>query len=179
MLKVIPSVLFILGSIASIAQRDVDERSPLKERIYFGGGLGFGTGTGYTQFSLNPLVGYMVNPQFSTGLVINYQNYIYTYYNPSVSIQQYGISPFARYRLSKELFLYGEFDIINAPNYNGLGGSGDRAIYNRLPVGLGYVFSSGNGRGALNAIGLYDLIYKNNNSGIFQSPWVFRVFFTY
>jgi len=177
MFKVFASILFILSSIASIAQRDVDERSTLKERLYFGGGLGFSTGTGYTQFSLNPLIGYMVNPRFSAGGVLNYQNYIYSFTNPSTSIQQYGISPFARYKLSPELFMYGEFNIINAPSF--ITSASERAIYTRLPVGLGYVFSSGNGRGSLNAIALYDLIYKNNTSFIFQSPWVIRVFFTY
>jgi len=173
----IVTILFLLCSLSSLAQREVDERSPFKERIYFGGGLGFSTGTGYTQFSLNPLVGYMVNSRFSTGGVINYQNYIYSFTNPSTSIQQYGISPFARYKRSQELFLYGEYSILSAPSF--ISATSERAIYTRLPVGLGYVFSTGNQRGGLNAIALYDLIYKNNNSTIFQSPWVIRVFFTY
>ncbi len=175
MLKVVIASLVFIHSLACVAQREVDEDSPFKDRIYFGGGLGFSTGTGYTQFSLSPLVGYMVNPKFSTGMGFTYQNYIYSYVTPSISVQQYGFSPFVRYNIN-EIFLYGEFNAINSPTYISTTRN-ERAYYTRLLAGLGYSFTSGSNRGGLNAMALYDLAYKNN--GIFQSPWVIRVFFTY
>jgi hypothetical protein len=119
----------------------------------------------------------MIDPKLSAGLGVTYQDFIYTYYTPSISIQQYGVSPFIRYHVNQQLFLYGEYDVINAPTY--ITGSSERAIYNRLPIGLGYSMGRGRGRGALNIVGLYDVLYKNSYTGIFQSPWVFRVFFTY
>jgi hypothetical protein len=161
--------LFLHASVACLAQRDVDDRSPLKDRLYFGGGLGFGTGTGYTQFSLSPLVGYMVTPKFSTGMGIIYQGQFFN----NFSLQQYGVSPFARYNLSRELFLYGEYQFINSPSFS----SNDRTIYTRTPVGLGYALSSNNGRGGLNIVGLYDLSFKAGS--IFQTPWVLRAFVTF
>jgi len=167
--------LFLCFFVSSFAQRDVDERSTLSERLYFGGGLGFGTGTGYTQFSLSPIVGYMVTPKFSAGMGLTYQNYSYSYTTPSISVQQYGFSPFARYNIN-ELFLYGEFNALNSPTYISTTRT-ERAFYTRLLAGLGYTFTTGRDRGGLNAVALYDLAYKNN--GIFQSPWVIRVFFTY
>lgn len=170
-------LLLLLGSFSAFSQLEVDERSSLKERIYFGAGVGFLTGTGFTQFSLNPLVGYMVNSRFSTGIVIRYQNYIYSFARPSFSIQQYGLSPFVRYKLNQEFFLYGEYSLINSPSF--ITRTSERALYTRLPVGLGYFFPVGNKRGGFNTVLLYDLIYKNQNSAIFQSPLVTGLFYTF
>jgi hypothetical protein len=169
-------VLFLLMAIPTslIAQREVDEDTPhkFKDRVYFGGGFGLGGGTGYFSVSLNPIVGYMITPKFSGGMGINYQLLSYTDIKPSVSINQYGISPFLRYNFD-QLFAYGEYNLIST-NYLG---SDRRYFVDRLLLGLGYSQSLG-GRGGLNVVGLYDVLYKNNNSP-FPSPWVVRAYFTF
>lgn len=163
-------------SLTAFGQRDVSDRSgwSLKDRIYLGGGLGFNGGTDsygnrFFYWSLYPIVGYMITPQFSGGLGIQWQHYNYPDINES--LDQYGFSPFVRYNLGK-MFAYSEYSFVNAPFL----GTNDRANYRRFLLGLGYSMPLG-GRSKVNAMGLYDVIYKAN--GPFGTPWVFRVFFSF
>ncbi|HZX72978.1 MAG TPA: hypothetical protein VFE57_01045 [Cyclobacteriaceae bacterium] len=175
-MRALPLILIALV-IASSAygQREIDESSgpSLSDRLYFGGGLSFSGGNSgygrYTYFSLNPLVGYMVTPHFSTGLGVQWQHYNYP--DTKLTLDQYGISPFVRYNFG-QLFAYSEFSVINTPFLN----NDNRAYYNRFLVGLGYSQPLGR-RGSINAMGLYDIIYKPY--GPFSSPWIFRVYFSF
>jgi hypothetical protein len=177
-MKHIILVIFFFTSIAAIGQREISENSgwSLKDRLYTGGGLGFNAGTDsygnkYFYFALNPIVGYMVTPKFSVGTGVNWQRYSYS--EPiKINIDQYGASPFLRYNFS-ELFAYGEYNLLNTPTIN----FSQRRTYDRLLLGLGYSQPLG-GRGAINFMGLYDVIYDQNERA-FPSPWVFRVFFSF
>ena len=147
---------------------------PLSERVFFGGGGGFNTGVNqfgfrYTYIAISPLVGYRITMPWSAGLQLMYATYRYPQIGTSVS--QYGIAPFTQYRFGK-LFVYGEFQIISAPNVN----NDRRAIYNRLPLGLGFTQPIGT-RAAINVVALYDVLY-NKATAIFPSPWVLRVYIT-
>lgn len=167
------SLLIALPTFVS-AQREVDEDTPqkFKDRVYFGGGFGLGGGTGYFSVSVNPIIGYMLTQKFSAGMGINYQLLSYTNIKPAININQYGISPFLRYNFD-QLFAYGEYNLIST-NYIG---SDKRYFVDRLLLGLGYSQSLG-GRGGLNVVGLYDVLYKVNSSP-FPSPWVVRAYFTF
>lgn len=170
--------IFFLGlmlfTVVCFGQREVDENAPpkLKDRIYFGGGLGLGGGTGYFSLALNPIVGYMVTPKFSVGTGVNYQTISYTDIKPSRTISQYGVSPFMRYNFD-QLFAYSEYNLLST-NYIG---SDNRQWVSRFLIGLGYSQPLGN-RGAINVVGLYDVLYQQNSSP-FASPYVFRVFFSF
>lgn len=167
-------------SYASFAQREVEEdtKPKFKDRVYFGGGFGLNGGTDgygnrYFYFAVNPIVGYMITPQFSMGTGVSWQQYNYT--DVKVKINQYGVSPFARYNFGK-LFSYAEYNLINTPNF--YNASGSRTNYDRLLLGLGYSQPFGTGRGAINAMALYDVLYQKTDR-VFASPWVFRVFFSF
>jgi len=162
---------------AAIAQREIQDNTgwSLKDRIYLGGGLSFNGGTdGYNNrffyFALNPIVGYMITPQLSSGMGFQWQHYEYPDINET--IDQYGFSPFLRYNFGK-LFTYAEYNIMNSQMYFN---SSDRQNFSRLLLGVGYSQPLGP-RGAVHAMGLYDVIYKVN--GPFASPWVFRVYFSF
>jgi len=166
----------LFGSIAAWGQRDVTDRTgwSLSDRIYLGGGLGFNGGVDnygnrFFYFSLYPMVGYMITPQLSSGLGVQWQHYNYPDINES--IDQYGFSPFIRYNLGK-MFAYSEYSFVNSPSLY----ANDRTNYRRFLLGLGYSMPLG-GRTKVNVMGLYDVIYKQN--GPFGTPWVFRVFFSY
>lgn len=171
-------VFFILLSVTCFGQREIEEGagSSWSERLYFGGGLGLnggvdGYGSKYFYFALNPIVGYMVTPKFSVGTGLNWQRFTYT--EPiKFHYDQYGISPFMRYNFS-ELFAYGEYNLLNTPTYN----IAQRKTFDRLLLGLGYSQPIG-GRGAVNVMALYDVIYDQQER-VFPSPWVFRVFFSF
>lgn len=163
--------------INAAAQREVDgsNKSAFMDRIYFGGGLGFSGGTSsfgrYTFIGLYPVIGYMVNSNMSVGTSITYQ--YYNYPDQNVSLTQYGVSPFLRYNFG-QLFAYTEYMILNSPTYDP---GAPRKTYNRWLLGLGFSQPIGK-RGAINAMGLYDVLY-NPADRVFASPWVFRVFFSY
>ncbi len=171
-------VLLIGLPLLGISQREIEEgeKPKLKDRLYFGGGFGLNSGTdgfGYSYFfyALNPIVGYMVNPKFSVGTGINWQQTSFD--RPKVTLTQYGISPFARYNFD-QLFAYGEYNLISTPTFIN---SDHRSIFNRMLLGLGYSQPLGN-RGAINAMALYDVLYSQSERA-FASPWVFRVFFSF
>lgn len=177
-MKRLSLILFLASlSVTALAQRDVMDNAKLSERLYFGGGLGLNGGTDsygnrYFYVGLYPIVGYMVNTQFSVGMGINYQYYSYPDWDQE--IHQYGFSPFMRYNFG-QLFLYAEYALLNTPVYNI--NSGVRKTYDRLLLGAGFSQPLG-GRGALNVMGLYDVLW-NRSEYAFASPWVFRVFVSF
>ena len=120
---------------------------------------------------LYPIIGYKVTNQFSAGATLTYQ--YYNYPDNNYSVTQYGISPFVRYNFG-QMFVYSEYMILNSPTYDP---NTPRKVYNRWLMGIGYSMPLGK-RGALNAMGLYDVLYKTSDR-VFNSPWVFRVFFSF
>lgn len=167
-------VALLLVSLTATAQRDVLDNTKLSDRLYFGGGMGLNAGTDpysgkYFYIALFPIIGYMVNNQFSVGTGITYQYYSYS--DIGQEIHQYGVSPFARYNFG-QVFLYGEYSLLSTPTY--YGPTSPRKIYDRLLLGVGFSQPLG-GRGSLNVMGLYDVIWRQGDYA-FTSPWVFRVF---
>ncbi|MFN7791496.1 MAG: hypothetical protein ACK5NM_03005, partial [Cyclobacteriaceae bacterium] len=88
-------VLLIGLPLLGISQREIEEgeKPKLKDRLYFGGGFGLNSGTdgfgnSYFFYALNPIIGYMVNPKFSVGTGINWQQTSYD--RPKVTLTQYG-----------------------------------------------------------------------------------------
>jgi hypothetical protein len=177
MKRLIVLLMFALP-LLSMAQRDIEEgaKPSLKDRLYFGGGFGLNSGSlngiNYFYISLNPIVGYMVNPKFSVGTGISWQRTSYDS-KPSVALTQYGVSPFMRYNFD-QLFAYAEYNYITTPTFSAPGQS---RAFSRLLLGVGYMQPLG-GRARLNAMALYDVLY-NQAEGAFASPWVFRVFFSF
>ncbi|HMQ01000.1 MAG TPA: hypothetical protein PKC24_14565 [Cyclobacteriaceae bacterium] len=176
-------IVFIIFSVAFIhfaafAQREVDDRTgwSLTERMYFGGGMGLNTGVDafgnrFFYVGLNPIVGYMINSQLSVGTGVLWQHLSYT--DLEITINQYGVTPFARYNFG-QMFAYGEYMYISTPTFLNVN---NRRNFDRLLLGLGYTQPLGK-RGAINGMALYDVIY-NPAERAFTSPWVFRVFFSF
>lgn len=177
MKRVVLLVAVLLISIATSAQynrsNQKNSSSSIMDKVYFALGGGFGSGTGingrYSYYSILPTIGYRVTPEFLAGLNLTYSKYNYPDYG--VSYSQFGYAPFVRYYF-QQLFFQLEYDRISSTTYD----NQPVKLYNRFFVGLGYKMPLGK-RGALNAMGLYDIIYKND--GVFNSPFVFRVFFSY
>jgi hypothetical protein len=150
------------------------EGAPWTERVFFGGGGSFNggvdaAGNRYTYFALNPLVGYRVNKPASVGLAINYA--LVSYPDIPAKASQYGVSPFAQYRVGK-IFGWAEYSFISVPNYDNT----YRSTYKRFPVGLGFTQPIGP-KAAINVMALYDLRYHYNNT-FFTNPFIIRIFIT-
>lgn len=177
MKKWLTCALVIVTSLTTYGQREIDEDSnpSFSERLYFGGGLGLNGGTDsygnrYFYVGLYPIVGYMVNNEFSVGTGISYQ--YYSYPDVDETYIQYGISPFARYNFG-QVFLYGEYSLMNTPTFI----NAQRKNFSRLLLGVGYSQPLGQ-RGALNVMGLYDVLWVRTDYA-FASPWVLRVYFSF
>ena len=178
MKKPIVCFLFLLFTLTAWAQREVDDQSKLSDRLYFGGGLGLNGGTDsygqrYFFVGLYPIIGYMVNNQFSVGTGITFQYYSYpdAPANYTSSLTQYGVSPFARYNFG-QVFLYTEYMFLSTPTYI----NNQRKLFNRLLLGVGFSQPLGK-RSSLNVMGLYDVLWKQQDAA-FASPWVLRVYFS-
>lgn len=176
-MKITGFLLLMLLSVSVMGQREIEEDAgwTLKDRLYFGGGFGLSGGQDsygnkYFYFALNPIVGYMVTPDFSVGTGVGWQRLSYS--EPvKQKIDQYAVSPFARYNFG-QLFAYGEYSLVNSSTFI----STERRNFDRLLLGLGYSQSTGQ-RGAINVMALYDVLYREDEA--FASPWVFRVFFSF
>lgn len=168
--------LFIGFAFGATAQRTLDYQNTgdpsFGDRIFFGGGLGFGAGTNSTSIQVNPIVGYMITPKLSAGVGVDYQ-YI-NYKNIDFEDNLWGFQVFSRYNI-KMFFAQAEY---NALNYTQLyfDGSEQRESVSRFLLGGGISQPLGR-RGAINLAAMYDVLYENN--GPFGSPWVFRIYFSY
>lgn len=171
-------ILYVLFcSSVAMSQVTLGDAPKGKDRLYFGGGIGLNAGTnsqGYRYFyvGLYPVVGYMLNEKASIGTGLTWQHYEYS--DIGQTIDQYGVSPFFRYNLG-QMFAYSEYMFLNSPVYDNNGIS-SRQTYNRWLMGIGYSQPIGR-RSAVNAIGMYDVLWKSTNY-FFSSPWVFRIYFT-
>ena len=169
-----------LSTTLSFAQVDVEDQASWKDRIYTGGGGGFSGGSNnlgkFFSISVSPIVGYMITQQASAGLGISYQYTSYSDLPSPNSYSMYGVSPFVRYNF-KELFLTAEYNYLSIP-INLFSTNSDRVFRDRMLLGAGYsVPMGGSGRGRINAMALYDVLFRPGNG--FSSPWVFRVFFSF
>lgn len=156
------------------AQKDVDfdDNPSFKDRIFFGGGLGFSGSSQQTNITLSPIVGYMITQQWSAGVGVTYQYIKLKHYD--ISDNLWGGNVFTRYSIS-QFFAQAEYDYINFDS-NLLDDLDNRDSATRLLLGGGISQPLGN-RGAVNLLAMYDLTY--NNDGPYDSPWVFRVYFSF
>jgi hypothetical protein len=116
--------IILTGSLSSFGQ-ETNVKKPFKERIYIGGGLGFGFGSNSVLIDVSPMLGYSVTENLVMGLGFTYKyyqynDYYYKYDDKTFSDLKnhiYGGSIFARYFLSgigipviENMFLHAEVE---------------------------------------------------------------------
>jgi hypothetical protein len=118
--------------------KEKDSR-PLKDRIWFGGGVGLNFGS-VTAIQVEPMVGYKVDPKgkFSLGTGFTYWYFSDNRYVPRIEYNAYGYRLFARYRVIEQAYLHGEFLHMNAERYIGIGEGVQRIWVPHLLLGGGY-----------------------------------------
>ncbi len=82
-----------------------------RERLFFGGNVGFNFSSDYTVIDVNPLVGYRFTDKFSSGIQIDYSFIQISYMDVSTSI--YGVSVFASYIFYKNFLAKAEYQHIS------------------------------------------------------------------
>ena len=90
------------------------ERTPFKDRIFFGGNLGLQFGSA-TYVDVSPLVGYKITEKFHAGLGATYIYFKYkdTYNNLSYETSIYGGRVFGSYYFLENLFGHAEYEVLN------------------------------------------------------------------
>ena len=144
-------------------ERDSNIESSWKDRVFTGGGLGLQFGQ-ITLVNVAPYLGYKFTDKISGGLGVTYLYYRDNIYEYESSI--YGGSIFGRYYLMNQLFLHGEYELLNLKVYNEFKKAYSREFAPGLLLGAGYSQSAG-GKVTFNLMVLWDILenryypYKN------------------
>jgi len=108
-----------------------------KNSVLVGGGFSLQTGSGNSQFSLNPTVGVFAADNFLLGGTLTFN----TQKLGSVKSTEFGIGPFARYyfgNTSTKPFLVGEFDFLSSKTEQSSTASEIKTNGTRFLIGLGF-----------------------------------------
>ena len=148
---------------------------PFKERIVTGGGFGLGFGSTQDYISISPVIGYALTAKVMAGTSFTFRYTNYKYYTPSVTLIDYGLSPFARYTFYKGFFIQTEYEYLNYefPLNNG---ETTRQQFRSFLAGGGIIQPLGN-KAALYFMALYNFSYVNAGTGIYtpyDSPLIIR-----
>ncbi len=113
-------------------------KSRFRENLFFGGGFGFQIGT-ITSIELLPEVSYRFHPKFYIGIGGHFsylKNFSYDY-----QAAVYGGKAFARFYVYNNLFLQGEFELLNVKEFDFdslLRYTGRRIFVSGVLGGIGY-----------------------------------------
>ncbi len=153
------------------AQPDHDAR-PLRDRIWFGGGVSLMFGT-VTNLGIAPMVGYKIDQKgkWSAGLGGNYYYFSDNRYNPAYESSTYGWSLFSRYRVIPQAYLHAEYNAQNYLMYSPYADVSQREWVPFLLVGGGYAQPVG-GHSYMTFQVLWDVIQD------IRSPYGSQPFFT-
>lgn len=170
------TLVLILGCMSAAAfgqsrHKDDDnslEGVPFKERIVVGGGLGLQFGSQVDVVSLSPMVGYKLTQKLMAGSSVTYRYTKYKYFNPSIKLTDYGVSPFVRYTIFSGIFLQAEYEYLNY-EFPESATTTIRKGYNSFLAGGGFIQPIG-GKAAFYLLALYNFSYQSVNPGEY-SPY--------
>jgi hypothetical protein len=106
-------ILAVAGSVFGQGEANSLKGTPFKERIVTGGGMGLGFGSGQDFFSISPVIGYQITRKLMAGTGFTYRYTNYKYYKPSIKLKDYGVNPFARFTVYRNIFLQTEYEYLN------------------------------------------------------------------
>ncbi len=121
------------------SQKVKKDTRPLKDRLWFGGGLGLNFGN-VTSIQIEPLVGYKVDKKgkLSVGTGFTYWYLSDNRFTPKLVQNAYGYRLFSRYRFIPQAFAHVEHLNLNAERFIGTNGNVQRIWVPHLLVGGGY-----------------------------------------
>jgi len=147
-------LVFFTGIINCQYFENPKEKPSIKDKLFFGGGVGFQFGQ-VTLIEIAPLVGYKVTERFQPGISLTYSYYKDDRYSFPVNYSTYGGSVFARFFLFEGLFAHAEAEALNIKVYNSATDTKRQWIENYL-VGGGYFQKFGE-RGGMYLLVLWNL----------------------
>lgn len=151
-------------------------------RFWYGGGLGLGFNnngqSSQFDFSLSPMVGYKITPEFSVGPRVELS---YTHFRTNLgssnvfktNLLSYGVGIFTRYKVFNQFFAHAEYQVESRQQPLNFNGDKIRTRFNNFYLGGGY--TSGGQIGYEISL-LYNLIEDDNTIDL---PIDYRIAFTY
>lgn len=86
---------------------------PLKDRIVTGGGVGLSLGSVQDFFSVSPVIGYRLTAKLLAGTGVTYRYTNYKIIKPSIKLHDYGVNPFLRFTVYRNIFIQTEYEYLN------------------------------------------------------------------
>lgn len=145
-------------SIAQYYENKKEEKPPIKERIFFGGGFGLQFGT-VTQVEVSPIIGYRLTKRLQAGIGITYSYYNDKRFTPAFDFSTYGGSVFSRFFILDNIFAHAEIEALNTEVFN-IYLETDRRWIDNYYIGGGFYQRFGPRSGVAITI-LYNLNYQN------------------
>ena len=153
---------------AQVYYEEESDSLSFRDRLYLGGNLALNVFGENKFIDVSPLAGYMVTPRYSVGAGATYQ-YISRQFRaiPSgdrftLSSSVYGGRVFNRYNVTREYFLYGEFENLSAEFGVGNGDS-QREWVPGLFLGVG-TFQQFFANGGINIMVLFNVLHDDLRS---------------
>ena len=147
---------------------------PFKERIVTGGGLGLSFGNVQDFFSISPMIGYRVTAKLIAGTGLTYRYTNYKILNPDVKLNDYGVNPFLRFTVYKNIFIQTEYEYLNY-EFPVTATETVRKGFNSFLAGGGFVQPVGE-KVSFYIMALYNFSYSSsrNTYSPYDSPLVIR-----
>lgn len=167
-------VLFFAVSdcFSQYSNQQFDQEGAFKEKLFFGGGGGFGIGD-LTWVTASPIIGYRATERLSTGVGITYRYTNDKNFRIDPITHDYGASVFARYLVRQPFFLHAEYEYLNFEFPNTNPNESNRLDFQSLLGGAGVSIPVG-GRTAFQVLALYNLSYGVNKRTPYDRPWIVR-----
>lgn len=107
--------LVAIGCSGAFAQGEANSLKgvPFSERIVTGGGLGLSFGSAQDFVSVSPQIGYRVTAKLIAGTGLTYRYTNYKIFRPSVKLHDYGVNPFLRFFVYRNIFVQTEYEYLN------------------------------------------------------------------
>ncbi len=147
--------------------------APLKDRIVTGGGIGLGFGSVQDFFSVSPVIGYQLTTKLLAGTGVTYRYTNYKIVKPSIRLNDYGLNPFLRFTVYRNIFLQTEYEYLNY-EYPLTIAETTRRSFDSFLAGGGFIQPIGN-RLSFFLMALYNFSYQQTSQySPYDSPIVIR-----
>jgi hypothetical protein len=105
----------MLASVVAFGQGEANslKGTPFKDRIVTGGGLGAAFNRYQDFVSISPEIGYQITRKLMAGTRLTYRYTNYKDIRPSVKFNDYGIGPFLRFTVYRNIFIQTEYEYLN------------------------------------------------------------------
>ena len=150
--------------------------TPFKDRIITGGGIGLSFSSYQDFFSISPQIGYLVTRRLIAGTGLTYRYTNYKYYSPSIKLNDYGVNPFLRFTVFRNIFIQTEYEYLNYEFPVNSRGETTRENFSSFLAGGGFVQPVGQ-KVSFYIMAMYNFSYRDPDPGEYSpysSPLIIR-----